>query len=225
MAPPNSGQHASAGMPQRHESALARADKGRGHLVAAVANGAASAADSGRHRPAAAELEPRSWRSLDASGRSAHCYGSEGPSVPAACPIGRRSAVNRGHSQICPSGPYLHRASPGDDANDLCKQGIRCYSADDSLPPVERTKVAARRPDKDAVTREPRTVGCFQIPPGHPRRQSHKVLPPAGGQPLVRRTPVQSRREGQRVGLRQCAERSGLTRRGTACNARPDPLC
>lgn len=50
----------------------------------------------------------------DGPGRSAHCYGSEGPSVPAACPIGKRSAVNRGHSQICPSGPHLHRASPGD---------------------------------------------------------------------------------------------------------------
>ncbi len=45
--------------------------------------------------------------------------------MPAACPIGRRSAVNRGHSRTRLSGPHLRRGSSSDHSHDLCKQGIR----------------------------------------------------------------------------------------------------
>ena len=46
--------------------------------------------------------------------------------APLRAPIGRRSAVNRGHTQTHPSGLHQRRSRSESGASDLCKQVFDC---------------------------------------------------------------------------------------------------
>jgi hypothetical protein len=58
--------------------------------------------------------------------------------VPVACPIGRRSVDDHGHSQTRHGTSHLQRSRSEHLANDLCKQGVRGSS------PLSSTCVLSR---------------------------------------------------------------------------------